>query len=112
MPAEQRCPARHGRPEPHWQSPSLLQLSASVASHITHASPPIPQYMRERLRHVLPWQQPPGHDAAVHVHVPPTHSRPDVHAAPLPHEHAPVVVLQLFAVSALHITHAAPPTPH
>ncbi len=57
-----------------------------------------------------PLQQPPGHDAAVHTHVPPMHAWPCVHILPPPQEHVPAV--HPSADGAPHAWQASPPVPH
>jgi hypothetical protein len=56
-----------------------------------------------------PSQQPDGHEVALHTQLPPWHTCPAAHAAPLPHPHAPP--WQVSAVEG-HAAHAAPPVPH
>jgi hypothetical protein len=60
------------------QAPSHV----SPAGHAVHCSPACPQAETScPLSHVAPLQQPSGHDAALHVHAPPTHACPAPHAA-------------------------------
>ena len=58
---------------PHVQLPAV-QPSDSPGSHATHVAPSMPQVAFAGIVHVVPWQQPVGHDAASHTHWPPRHS--------------------------------------
>lgn len=72
-PPTQRWPAAQAAPAPHEQAPADEQPSAAAGSQVTHAAPTAPQRDSERDTHVAPSQQPPGHDAALHTHLPLTH---------------------------------------
>ncbi len=106
-PPEQRWPAPHAGPGPHWQAP-LTQESAIVALQATQAEPPVPQADTEGVVHIVPWQQPFGHDVPSHAHVPPKQRWPAPHAGPVPHLQTPLT--QAFAPMP-QFTHAAPPVP-
>lgn len=60
--------------------------------------------------HLVPLQQPVGHDAAVHTQAPPTHACPAWQAAPLPHRQTPEA-LHPSAVGP-QLAHAPPAVPH
>jgi hypothetical protein len=104
-----RWPLEHAALDPHVHAP-LLHESAVLGSQATHAAPPIPHAPLEGVVHVLPLQQPFGHELALHTHAPPTHRWPAAHAALDPHAHAPF--LHESAVLGSQATHAAPPVPH
>ncbi len=87
-----------------------MQLSLFAGSHATHATPPVPQVIMLEGVHVLPWQQPVGHEVALQTHAPPMQACPVAQGGPLPHWHAPVAE-QLSARVVSHATHAAPPVP-
>lgn len=70
-PATQRCPPAQAGPVPHWQRPVLLQRLALVGSHVVHATPAMPHDESEGGVHTPPEQQPPGHEVASHMQVPP-----------------------------------------
>ncbi len=72
-PPTQRWPAAQAAPAPHEQAPADEQPSATAGSQVMHAMPAAPQRDRERDTQVAPSQQPPGHDAALHTHLPLTH---------------------------------------
>ena len=72
-PPTQRWPAAQAAPAPHEQAPADEQPSATAGSQVTHAMPAAPQRDSERETQVAPSQQPPGHDAALHTHLPLTH---------------------------------------
>jgi hypothetical protein len=71
-PPTQRCPAVQADPAPHEQAPADEQPSATAGSHVTHAAPAAPQRDSDGDTQVAPSQQPLGHDAALHTHLPPT----------------------------------------
>jgi hypothetical protein len=108
-PPLQRWPAPHTGPEPHAQLP-FAHRSACVASQATQATPLVPHVAVAGVRHVLPEQQPLGHDVASHTHTPPLQRWPTAHIAPAPHAHAPA--LQRSARTVSHATHAPPAVPH
>jgi hypothetical protein len=98
-------PAAHTAPVPHSQVPVDEHVSP-VSPQSWHAPPPVPQNDGV-CRHAVPLQQPPGHDAASHVHSPWTQCWPEPQAGPDPHAHAPVA-LQLSVVIVAHPTHCEP----
>ena len=56
---------------------------------MTQALPPLPHDDVERATHWLPAQQLLAQDAALHTHWPPTHSCPEMQAAPPPQVQPP-----------------------
>jgi hypothetical protein len=74
-----------------------------------HVVPGRPHVVGESDVHVLPMQQPVGHDVESHAQTPPTHRVPDGHAAPPPHVQVPAVQPSAFIP---HRTQARPPPPH
>jgi hypothetical protein len=89
-PPMQCCPLVHCAPVvPHWQVPEAEQLSASVALHITHCTPLVPQLPSERGMQVLPLQQLLGHEVESHLQVAAEHSWPEAQAAAPPQVHTP-----------------------
>jgi hypothetical protein len=54
-------------------------------------------------------QQPPGHEAALHTQVPPTHCCPATHAGVRPQRHAPPAQVSAFEGS--HVAQVLPPAP-
>jgi len=106
LPATQCWPSAHAAPVPHWHVPLTEHESAVSPSHGLHAAPAVPHAARVRGRHAsFRSQQPSGHDAAVHWHVPPTHCWPAEHIPPAPHWHAPPAE-QLSARSGSQAWHA------
>jgi hypothetical protein len=74
LPPTQCCPRPHAAPPPHVQVPPAPQPSPTPPiEQSMHAMPPVPQLAVPRGSHTLPRQQPDVHEAAVHVHAPPTH---------------------------------------
>jgi hypothetical protein len=59
-------------------------LSAVAAVHAKHDPPAPPQSMAEWVSHVVPLQQPSGHDVASHTQLPATHRCPSAHCFPVP----------------------------
>jgi hypothetical protein len=108
-PFVQTCPAPHAGPAPQTHEP-LLQPSASVELHALHAPPPVPHVVTDCGVHVLPLQQPFGHDVTSHVHRPAMQCCPAVHCAFAPHLHVPP--LHVSARTESHATHVPPPEPH
>jgi hypothetical protein len=109
-PPTQRCPAAQADPAPHEQAPADEQPSATAGSHVVHAAPAPPQRDSDGDTQVAPSQQPLGHEAALHTHLPETQRWAALHAGAEPHEHAPVAE-QLSARVASHPTQTAPPLP-
>lgn len=61
------CPAAHGLPAPHWQTPDahVSMLSGGVVSRQSRQAPPaVPHSVTLAARHVAPEQQPSGHVSA------------------------------------------------
>ena len=91
-PIEQRCPAEHGGPLPHAQSPAGLQRSDVIGSHATQALPPVPHVvMPDIVQTSEAVQQPDGQDVPSHTHIPPAQRWPVAQGGPDPQEHEPPV---------------------
>jgi hypothetical protein len=82
---------------------------SAVMSQEPQAPPAGPQYVVDGVSQFDPEQQP-AHEVGSHVHAPPEHSWPVVHADAPPHVHAPAVehALPVLAQS----THVVPGAPH
>jgi len=104
-------PAPHAPPIPHEHAPEGEQLSAFVVSQVTQPAPFVPQLESDDALHVLPEQQPPGHEVALQTHAPATHSSPAPQGTPDPQLQAPLAE-HVSAVKALHDVQATPATPH
>jgi hypothetical protein len=90
--------------------PELLHVSPCIAAvQSTHARPIVPQLVGESGMHVVPEQQPLGHDIGSQTQCPPMQRWPAVHAAPPPHVQAPPVHA---SAPVPHATHEAPTLPH
>ena len=70
LPLEHTCPAAQAAPPPQVHLPALEQESA-VMPQATHADPSGPHAETLGAAHVVPAQQPPGHDDALQTHAPP-----------------------------------------
>ena len=70
----------------------------------------MPQVARPRVEHMLPEQQPDGHEVASQTQAPLTHFCPPPHAALVPQRHTPSDE-QLSDFVASHCEHTAPETP-
>jgi hypothetical protein len=103
-------PAPHAAPEPQWQVPFEAQLSETIGSHGVHELPLIPQFANDDWTHVLPWQQPVGHDVELQTHAMFRQTWPAPHAGPVPQLQAPDAE-QLSAFVESHAEHALPPEP-
>lgn len=110
-PPVQVCAAPHAGPAPHRHVPCAEQPSALPIAHAAHAVPGAAQAPTASVVHVLPAQQPDGHDVASHTQAPPTQRWPGPHAEPAPHAQAPAAV-QPSATALLQATQAAPGAPH
>lgn len=88
-PCTQRCPPPQGALAPHRQVPPSPQVSAVLLSHETQLAPAVPQALSLGEVQVLPLQQPPGHELALHVQCPPTHACPAEHGPWGPQRHCP-----------------------
>jgi hypothetical protein len=88
----------------------LLSHVSVVAPQVPHAPPAVPHVVRVWASQTPLLQQPPGHDAALHVHAPPTHAWPCAHCLPLPHEQEPPAHPSERMAS--HAWQALPPVPH
>jgi hypothetical protein len=91
------------------QVPASLQFCSE--GHAVHPEPPAPHIpVALPGSHVLPEQQPFGHEVPLHTHAPSTHTCSAVHFGPDPQTHAPALEQPL--ASAPQDTHAAPAVPH
>jgi hypothetical protein len=97
---------------PHRQAPICEQLSATAALHAKQVEPAAPQFAGERTWQLVPWQQPSGQEVASQVQMPPSQRCPSAQAAPVPHEHFPVVALQPSALDVSHAMQTEPSAPH
>jgi hypothetical protein len=94
-----------------------LQLEQTPLVHmplpqLTHALPRSPQVVAEVVSHVLPLQQPFGHEFRSQTHWPRLlQAVPAGHGGPLPHAHCPVAE-QRSVVSMSQRPHAAPGAAH
>jgi hypothetical protein len=61
------CPVTHGDPDPHLQAPPA-QVSALTLLQLVQPPPPVPQLAVDCPSHVVPLQQPFGHDVGVQAH--------------------------------------------
>ena len=68
-PFTQRWPAEHAGPVPQVHVPLLAQVSV-VPPQVLHVPPWLPHVVSVWASQMPPLQQPPGHDVALHVHVP------------------------------------------
>lgn len=110
-PETQRWPLAHAAPAPHAQVPAVVQLSAVPVLHKEHAAPFAPQRKSDRDVHVIPSQQPDGHEVALQTHLPAVQRWPTAHAAPVPQAQVPPAA-QPSARVASQPTQTAPPLPH
>jgi len=126
LPPEQRCPEPQARPPLQVQRPSAPHPSP-LEPHVLHEPPAVPHVPASCCWHWLFWQQPLGHDAALHVQAPPTHAcpcgqaLPDLHthpaavqvSAPIPQgAHAPPPAPQAVADGAVHVCPEQQPLGH
>lgn len=112
VPSRHRCPLAQAAPDPHWQTPPDEQLSEIWLSHGAQAVPGAPQERSERVSHVLPLQQPCGHDVASQTHCPACEQcRPGEHESPAPHLQDPSDP-QLFDTVGSHAKQVDPALPH
>lgn len=102
------CPDWHAVPPLQVHRPEAEQPSP-VDPHDVQVPPSIPQVDADACMHTLFWQHPARHDAALHTQLPLTHSRPVVHAGPVPQAQAPAVQRSEWES---HVEHAPPFAPH
>jgi len=95
---------------PHVHAPAVHP--SAVMSHEPHARPTGPQNIVDGVLHIVPEQQPPGHEVASHLHAPPVHSSPIVHAVPPPQVQAPAMEHASPVPVAVQSTHVMPGAPH
>lgn len=89
----------------------MLQRLALAGSHVVHATPAMPHDESEGGVHTPPAQQPPGHEVASHMQVPPRQRWPAAHGGPPPQRHSPSIE-QVSTRTGSQAMHAAAPTPH
>ena len=109
VPPEQRCPVAQAAPAPQAQAPAVQR--SDFVSHVPQDVAGAPQAAVLWLAgatQVVPLQQPPGHEVALHTQVPPEQVWPLPQAAPAPHLHAPLVQVLVLPEQG---PHAAPPVP-
>jgi hypothetical protein len=109
-PFEHVCPVPQGRPCPQLHAPADEQLSASLEVQTTHVTPSVPHVANAAGVHVLPLQQPLGHEVELQTHAPFTQTCPETHGADVPQLHLPAAE-QLSALAEAHATQAAPLMP-
>jgi hypothetical protein len=97
---------------PQWHVPLLSQVSFASGSHARHEDPAGPQLERVRVSHVVPWQQPSGHDVPSHTHSPAAQRWPATQDALPPQVHVPLVAEHPSVSAASHAMHTLPPAPH
>jgi hypothetical protein len=86
-------------------------VQVSPVAHTWHVPPAGPQAAVVLPgSHVLPRQQPVGHDAASHMHLPPEQTWPVPHTAPPPQVQAPLV--EQVSPVVPQFVHMAPAVPH
>jgi hypothetical protein len=110
LPCTQCCPGAQAAPAPHTQLPAAEQPSARMPAQAIHAPPPLPHADGDGAWHVLPAQQPLGHELASHTQWPPRQCWPAPQAGPAPQTHAPEAE-QPSAWFASQPTHATPRLP-
>lgn len=103
------CPAAQTAPLPQAQVPEEVQVSARSGSQAAHAPPIVPHVEGVAALHVVPLQQPEGHEVESQTQAPDTQRWPAPHWAFEPQRHSPVA--QLSADVALQLPHAPPPLP-
>jgi hypothetical protein len=108
-PPTQTWPAAHAPLVPQVHVPAELQVSPVVPQSM-HDAPLVPQVAVPLVRHTSPSQQPVAQLVASQMHFPPEHRWPAVHAAPVPHLHAPAA--QVSAVAGSHAVQTVPAAPH
>jgi hypothetical protein len=91
----QRSPGWQAGPVPHRQLPEPgSHAFADGSVQLLHELPITPHSAAlGGLRQAVPWQQPSGHESAVHTHAPFWHSCPIPHGGFAPHRQPPVVQL-------------------
>jgi hypothetical protein len=104
-PFTQRTPGEQAAWAPHMHT-LFWQPSAPTGSHAPHATPPTPHVDGDL--QVAPRQQPFGHEAPSHTHLPPTQCWPTAHCAPPPQRQEPFVHASARMPQSAH---AAPPMP-
>jgi hypothetical protein len=78
---------------------------------LVHAAPPVPHSEPVvGVTHVVPLQQPLGHEVALHTQAPPEQTCPAPHSGPLPHMQTPLD--EHVLATEPQATQALPPMPH
>jgi hypothetical protein len=109
VPFKHRVPAVHAAPPPHVQEPAV-HLSAEPAGHAIQAVPAGMHELSENAVHVIPVQQPSGHEVASQTHLDESQRSPGPHDASAPQLHTPLPE-QLSALPATHVAHVPPSNP-
>lgn len=109
-PFEQTWPLAHAPDWPHEHTPSELQVLADPISQVWHVVPLMPQNLKPDDSHVVPEQQPFGHEAGVHWQLPIEQTCPCTHSAFPPQLQAPAV--QPSASVGSHVAQPIPFVPH
>ena len=110
VPPEQRRPGPQLGWLPHWHCPLAAQLFACVASQEVQPEPAEPQLAKERVRQVVPSQQPAAHELASQTQLPNWQRWPGPQGRPEPHRQAPAAE-QVSALFWSQWMHAAARTP-
>ena len=104
-------PAAQGAPlVPQLQAP-FRHWSAVVNEHAVQVAPLVPQAEGAGVVQTPPWQQPLGHDVALHTQAPSLHCCPLGHGAPVVPQLQPPLARQVLAVEDEQLPHATPPVP-
>ncbi len=108
LPPEHTWPLPQAFPPPQVQLP-LAEQPSPVVPQLAQVAPCVPHAVADGVVHVLPEQQPVGHDAASQTHWPPEHSCPAPHAAAPPQVQPPLAE-QPSALDP-QLVHVAPAVP-
>ncbi len=111
-PCEHCRPGLHGAVAPQRHVPLPSQVSLDSESQVAHVEPAAPHWASVRVSHVVPWQQPSGHDVPSHTHRPAAQRWPATHGALPPQVHEPLVAEHPSASAASHAMHTLPAAPH
>ncbi len=88
-----------------------MHESAEPVVHAAHACPTAAHAVSDGVVHVVPSQQPFGHEVASHVHTPATQCSPAPQGPPVPQWQTPAEE-QLSEATASQLTHVEPAAPH
>jgi hypothetical protein len=111
VPLRHCCPLAHAAPEPQTHAPAEEHPSAVAGSHAPHDPPGAAQVMSDRGVHIVPLQQPLGHEVASQTHELSAQCSPALQGALPPQRQTPLAE-QLSAALASQATHVDPPAPH